>query len=196
MVPGSAHALGRKATRLAGRSKKCGRRRLLGRTRSPGRSLEWIFFNHQQNEFSRMGSGSAIVFQGRDRQVFGVPRFRRAAAFLLDAKAALPRKWDPDGAASLQEFTRCRAECDSGGASSSHAPFSSREAAVLRGLRGARGDGERAGCWRGCSGLGQANRSPGWGGGSTSQMARRAQRAGARARQRSTLQGSTRFRAE
>ena len=37
--------------------------------------------------------------------------------------------------------------------------------------------------------LGQANRSPGRGGGSTLQMARRAQRAGARARQRLTLRG-------
>jgi hypothetical protein len=43
----------------------------------------------------------------------GVPRFRRAAAFLLDAMAALPQEWvkpevDPLGVA------RCRAECESG----------------------------------------------------------------------------------
>ena len=59
----------------------------------------------------------------------------------------------------------------------------------------------RSGVPAGCNGglaarVGQANRSPGWGGGSTSQMARRAQRAGARARQKSTLQRSTRCRAE
>ena len=54
--------------------------RARGRTRSRGRSLEWNFFNHEQNEFSRMGSGRVIVFQGSNRQALGVPRFSRAAA--------------------------------------------------------------------------------------------------------------------
>ena len=52
----------------------------------------------------------------------------------------------------------------------------------------ARGDGSGTVWWRSGSVLGQANRSPGRGGGSTSQMAQRAQRAGARARQRLTSQ--------
>ena len=60
-----------------------------------------------------MGNGSVIVFQGRDRQALGVPRFRRAAAFLLDAMAALPRKWDmPEDVRrlTLQGLARFRAE--------------------------------------------------------------------------------------
>jgi hypothetical protein len=40
------------------------------------RGVRMEFFNHEQNEFSRMGSGSVIVFQGMDRQALGVPRFR------------------------------------------------------------------------------------------------------------------------
>ncbi len=71
---------------------------------------------------------------------------------------------------TLQGSTRFRAECDSGGASSSHAPFSSHEAAVLRGLRGARGDGDGAGCWQRLFRFGSSRRS--------------------------TLQGLARFRAE
>jgi hypothetical protein len=58
---------------------------------------------------------------------------------------------------------------------------------------GVMGAGRRGG--GSTSRLGQANRSPGRGGGSTSQMARRAQRAGARARQRLTLQEAIRCRA-
>jgi hypothetical protein len=53
---------------------------------------------------------------------------------------------------------------------------------------GARRSGNETPWWPDGSVLGQANRSHGRGGGSTSQMARRAQRAGARARQRLTLQ--------
>ena len=53
---------------------------------------------------------------------------------------------------------------------------------------GARRSGNETPWWPGGSVLGQANRSHGRGGGSTSQMARRAQRARARARQRLTLQ--------
>ena len=60
---------------------------------------------------------------------------------------------------TLQGSTRFRAECDSGGASSSHAPFSSREAAVLRGLRGARGDGDGAWCWQRLFRFGSSRRS-------------------------------------
>jgi len=44
--------------------------------------------------------GSALRKSGRDI-VSHVPFFSRTAAFLLNAMAALPRKSDPDGAASL-----------------------------------------------------------------------------------------------
>jgi hypothetical protein len=37
----------------------------------------------------------------RDRQALGVPNFSREAAFLLNAMAALPRKWVSDGAPTL-----------------------------------------------------------------------------------------------
>ncbi len=43
--------------------------------------------------------------QGRARQALGVPSFSREAASLLDAKAALPHKSDPGGAASLPSKT-------------------------------------------------------------------------------------------
>jgi hypothetical protein len=39
--------------------------------------------------------------QGRDCQALGVPNFSCEAAFLLDAMAALPRKWVSDGAPTL-----------------------------------------------------------------------------------------------
>ena len=42
-----------------------------------------------------------LVILGRARQALGVPNFSCKAAFLLDAMAALPRKSDLDGAASL-----------------------------------------------------------------------------------------------
>jgi hypothetical protein len=38
----------------------------------------------------------------RDRQALGVPNFSRKAVFLLDAMAALPRKWVSDGAPTLE----------------------------------------------------------------------------------------------
>jgi hypothetical protein len=44
--------------------------------------------------------GSALRESGRDI-VSHVPFFSREAAILLDAMAALPRKSDPDGAASI-----------------------------------------------------------------------------------------------
>jgi hypothetical protein len=39
----------------------------------------------------------AEIEETRDRQALGVPNFSCEAAFLLDAMAALPRKWDPGG---------------------------------------------------------------------------------------------------
>jgi hypothetical protein len=41
------------------------------------------------------------VTQGSNCQALGVPFFSREAAFLLDAMAALPRKWVSDGAPTL-----------------------------------------------------------------------------------------------
>jgi hypothetical protein len=38
-----------------------------------------------------------FVSPGRDCQALGVPNFSRVAAFLLDAMAALPRKWVSGG---------------------------------------------------------------------------------------------------
>ena len=46
-------------------------------------------------------AATRYVTQGRDCQALGVPNFSCEAAFLLDAMAALPRKSDPGGAASL-----------------------------------------------------------------------------------------------
>ena len=43
--------------------------------------------------------------QGRARRAFGVLIFIRELVFLLDATAALPRKSDPGGAASLPRHT-------------------------------------------------------------------------------------------
>ncbi len=50
---------------------------------------------------SRPARQREIVTQGRDRQALGVPNFSREAAFLLDAMAALPRKWVSGGAPTL-----------------------------------------------------------------------------------------------
>ena len=62
-------------------------------------------------ELSSLGSSRRLTLQGfvrgsairnpRDCQALGVPNFSCEAAFLLDAMAALPRKSDPGGAASL-----------------------------------------------------------------------------------------------
>ena len=44
---------------------------------------------------------AVFVISGRERQALGVPRFSGEAAFLLNAKAALPRKWVSGGAPTL-----------------------------------------------------------------------------------------------
>jgi len=44
---------------------------------------------------------AVFVISGRERQALGFPFFSREAAFLLDAKAALPRKWVSGGALTL-----------------------------------------------------------------------------------------------
>jgi hypothetical protein len=43
----------------------------------------------------------AEIEETRERQALGGPCFSREAAFLLDAKAALPRKWVSGGALTL-----------------------------------------------------------------------------------------------
>jgi hypothetical protein len=50
---------------------------------------------------SRCRAAARFVTQGRDRQALGVPNFSCEAAFLLDAMAALPRKWVSGGAPTL-----------------------------------------------------------------------------------------------
>jgi hypothetical protein len=56
-------------------------------------------------------AAAQFVTQGRDCQALGVPIFSREAAFLLDAMAALPRKWVSGGAPTLpvDARARCRA---------------------------------------------------------------------------------------
>jgi hypothetical protein len=46
-------------------------------------------------------AAARFVTQGRDCQALGVPNFSCEAAFLLDAMAALPRKWVSGGAPTL-----------------------------------------------------------------------------------------------
>jgi hypothetical protein len=53
-------------------------------------------------------AAARFVTQGRDCQALGVPIFSREAAFLLDAMAALPRKWVSGGAPTLPFDTRAR----------------------------------------------------------------------------------------
>jgi hypothetical protein len=51
---------------------------------------------------SALGEQKIAEFEEtRDRQALGVPNFSREAAFLLNAMAALPRKWVSDGAPTL-----------------------------------------------------------------------------------------------
>ena len=82
---------------------------------------------HRQNASTRSP-------QGRARQALGVLIFIRELVFLLDATAALPRKSDPGGAASLPRQTIALSRGSAlrkshGRAIVPHGPILSREAA-------------------------------------------------------------------
>jgi hypothetical protein len=57
----------------------------------PRGAFEWNSLTTNRTNFHEWEAAASSY--SRDRQALGVPRFSRAAAFLLDAMAALPQEW-------------------------------------------------------------------------------------------------------